>query len=84
MRTDSQKRKIAGQEDKASNHGSVALTANISPKSPSDCTSRINDIYMSEETQLCVTREKMIERVRELSASVLYLPGLNISKKTDL
>ncbi|CAD0017572.1 unnamed protein product [Aureobasidium pullulans] len=65
MREDGQKRKTAGQELEAPVHRSVALPANFSSESLSDGASGVNVIESSDETQLRVSREEMVEWVEE-------------------
>ncbi|KAH0225124.1 hypothetical protein KCV06_g10184, partial [Aureobasidium melanogenum] len=65
MREDGQKRKIVGQEHEAPSHRSVALPANFSSESLSDAASGVNVMDSSDETQLRVSREEMIEWVEE-------------------
>jgi hypothetical protein len=84
MRDDGQKRKIVGQEDEASGHGSVALRANFPPQPPSSDASEVNDIHTIDETRICVTREEMVKWVREVNIIVLYLSEPNIDMETDL
>jgi hypothetical protein len=72
MREDGQKRKIVGQEHEAPGHRSVALPANFSSESLSDGASGVNVIESSDETQLHVSREEMVEWVEEVSNPVLY------------
>jgi GTPase SAR1 family protein len=67
MREDGQKRKIVGQEHEAPAHRSVALPANFSSESLSDGASGVNVIESSDETQLHVSREEMVEWVEEVS-----------------
>jgi hypothetical protein len=69
MREDGQKRKIVGQEHEAPAHRSVALPANFSSESLSDGASGVNVIESSDETQLHVSREEMVEWVEEVSNS---------------
>ena len=84
MREDGQKRKTAGQELEAPVPRSVALPANFSSESLSDGASGVNVIESSDETQLRVSREEMVEWVEEVSNPVLYSSGLIIYMKTDL
>jgi hypothetical protein len=84
MREDGQKRKIVGQELEAPTHSSVALPANFSSESMSDAASGVNVIESSDETQLHVSREEMVEWVEEVSNPVLYSSGLIIHMETDL
>jgi GTPase SAR1 family protein len=84
MREDGQKRKIVGQEHEAPAYGSVALPANFSSESLGDGASGLDVIDSSDETQLRVSREEMVEWVEEVSNPVLYPSDLIIYMDTDL
>jgi hypothetical protein len=84
MREDGQKRKIVGQKLEAPTHRSVALPANFSSESLSEAASGVNFIESSDETQLRVSRQEMVEWVEEVSNPVLHSSGLIIHMETDL
>lgn len=79
MREDAQKRKIAGQGYEAPGHRSVALPANSFSESLGDAASASDDTDSSDEAQLHVSREQMIERVREESNPVVSSQALMIT-----
>jgi hypothetical protein len=84
MREDGQKRKIVGQEHEAPAYGSVALPANFSSESLGDGASGVDVIDSSDETQLRISREEMVEWVEEVSNPVLYSSDLIVYMETDL